>query len=266
MYQINPSARILIAYLSRLRSNHYQPFWIILLVGIFLQQQPPVEAVEILTKQILKNDIEGVEININYPYIDSDNPSASIFNQIARDIAIKIWEPYYQSTLPEESKKPLWELKREDFCEAVSEDCDKVYSLEYKVHYLDENLISIEFFQYWSHGGLHGFFVTFGLSYDFRKKREIKLENLFRHNTPFLVKLADLCNQNLSKRECVIREVTPQDDEFTNWVFDKEGLNIIFPIYSVASYSCGEQEVKIPYKSLSDILDVPFTHLLNMQL
>lgn len=213
-----------------------------------------------IVKHTIKKEYSSVEVDIEYPFMTGNTQSSSVFNQLVEDITVKIWPQYYQSSLPENERKPIWEM---ELCGDDEEKCNLRYSLDYEVFYADDNYVSIEFKQYWYQGGLHGSYVTFGLNYNMQDSEEIKLHHLFQEDSLYLDKLAELSNQGLKDIDCVNQDVTPKDYLFENWMINQVGLEIVFPIYSVAPYTCGEQTVFIPFSSLQETLSESFVRLIK---
>ncbi|MBM9515222.1 DUF3298 and DUF4163 domain-containing protein [Desulfogranum marinum] len=210
-------------------------------------------------KRTIKKEYSGVEIDINYPFMTDKTPSAAVFNKLVKDITVKIWPQYYQSSLPESQRKPLWEM---ELCGDDEEKCNKTYSLDYEVYYAEDNYVSIRFKQYWYQGGLHGSYASFGLNYNIQDSEEMKLDDLFQSDSSYQDKLVELSDQGLKDVDCAYEEADREYD-FENWMVNQEGLEIIFPIYSVAPYSCGQQSVSISFSSLQDILSDTFVSLLK---
>ena len=105
-------------------------------------------------------------------------------------------------------------------------------------------------------GGAHPNHDIWTITYDKSKNKIIDINDLIKTNPNILNTLSSisrkelLYNKNIVNTNMMIEGTTPTIENFSNFVFSKDGLIIFFEYYQVAPYSSGEFQVKIPYDKL----------------
>ncbi len=103
-------------------------------------------------------------------------------------------------------------------------------------------------------GGAHPNHRIYTIVYDTKENKIINIDDLINKNKNTLEILSEFSRNELKGNKKItdfsmLYEGTKKEKEnFTNFVFSKEGLIIFFPQYQVAPYSQGEFNVIIPYK------------------
>lgn len=103
-------------------------------------------------------------------------------------------------------------------------------------------------------GGAHPNHRIYTIVYDTKENKIINIDDLINKNKNTLEILSKFSGNELKGNKKItdfsmLYEGTKKEKEnFTNFVFSKEGLIIFFPQYQVAPYSQGEFNVIIPYK------------------
>ena len=103
-------------------------------------------------------------------------------------------------------------------------------------------------------GGAHPNHRIYTIVYDTKENKIINIDDLINKNKNTLEILSKFSRNELKGNKKItdfsmLYEGTKKEKEnFTNFVFSKEGLIIFFPQYQVAPYSQGEFNVIIPYK------------------
>jgi Protein of unknown function (DUF3298) len=135
-------------------------------------------------------------------------------------------------------------------------------------------------------GSAHPLTSTVSYNFDLQDGREVLLDTLFNSDTQYLVTLATLVKEKLrtqlrmksfdteaSTTSAVSGEVNteeslstvffeegadPRDENYKQFVIEKEGIRFLFGQYQVAPYVYGEQSVLVEYSVLGDILNSRF--------
>lgn len=103
-------------------------------------------------------------------------------------------------------------------------------------------------------GGAHPNHRIYTIVYDTKENKIINIDDLINKNKNTLEILSEFSRNELKGNKKItdfsmLYEGTKKEKEnFTNFVFSKEGLIIFFPQYQVAPYSQGEFNIIIPYK------------------
>lgn len=104
-------------------------------------------------------------------------------------------------------------------------------------------------------GGAHPNHRIYTIVYDTKENKIINIDDLINKNKNTLEILSEFSRNELKGNKKItdfsmLYEGTKKEKEnFTNFVFSKEGLIIFFPQYQVAPYSQGEFNIIIPYKN-----------------
>jgi len=182
-----------------------------------------------------------------YPFINSRDPKAIRFN---RAIQTRISKQYAYATRP----------NRKDFYErgAFSKD-DPLETAEfgYEILFANEHLLSIRFHDItYSAGAAHPLENYFSLNFDIRRGTVLQLVSVFKPNTNFTPRLAELCSKGLEEQD-VLTSPDAIEAEFrrhVEWNITRDGLVINFDRCSVTSCNYGERSVAIGYDQLKNIL------------
>jgi len=119
-----------------------------------------------------------------------------------------------------------------------------------------ENYISyILYIEYYT-GGAHPNHEIYTVVYDKSQNKIIDINDLIKLNPDTLnifssISRKDLLqNKNIVNSSMMIDGTVPNIENFSNFVFSKDGIIIFFNYYQVAPYSSGQFEVTIPYKEI----------------
>ena len=131
----------------------------------------------------------------------------------------------------------------------------------YYVAYADDELLSVGFAEESFYAGAaHPNHATVVLNYDLKAGRALRLADLFQPGSPYLKVISDYCIAKLNGGEDIgdddwIKEgAGPKAANYRNWLVRKDGLEITFDQYQVASYAAGPQYVTIPFDALKKIV------------
>lgn len=110
-------------------------------------------------------------------------------------------------------------------------------------------------------GGAHGntLFKTF--MFDKNTGTELKLGDLFQPGTAYLTELSRLARAKLpptigeyADSGMIASGTTPEEQNFSNFVFDGKDLLILFPPYQVAAYAQGPVTLRLSNSDLRNLL------------
>lgn len=96
-------------------------------------------------------------------------------------------------------------------------------------------------------------------SLNFLKGLVVNLDQLFKPNSDYLAKIAELSRESIMKKKIsdkdwVTKGTEPSAENYKNWFFTKNGLAMVFDTYQVAAYVYGPQTVEISKNELKDYL------------
>jgi len=133
--------------------------------------------------------------------------------------------------------------------------------IDYKIDYLDDNLLSLNYeISTYVAGAAHPFSYVMVYNYDLVNDWEIELADLFYADADYLEKIASIARADLEQKlgaGYLFEEgLAPEDENFEKFVITKEGLKILFDPYAVAPYAAGPQEVLIKYEDIKDLVDL----------
>lgn len=125
---------------------------------------------------------------------------------------------------------------------------------------LEGDLLSTFFLGSVYTGGAHPNQVALPLNYDLRTGEAIAIASLFRSGTAWTDSLSALTTAVLENErgdtEWMFEgRVPPNEEVFTVFTLQPEGLLFIFPPYSIAAYAMGPSEALLPWDQLDEILD-----------
>jgi len=128
---------------------------------------------------------------------------------------------------------------------------------------LTDKIASIKFDNYeYIAGAAHpnSFFSVF--NYDFEKNRRINLIELFNSGSDFLPIVSEIAFQDLKNQlgeidpfvqETLKQGLMPVENNFENFVFNKNKIIFLFDPYQLGAYAIGPRSVEISYDQLNDL-------------
>lgn len=126
--------------------------------------------------------------------------------------------------------------------------------IDYKTEYKTKNAISLVFMiSTYTRGAAHPNNSIKTLN--FINGQVVTLDQLFKPNSDYLNKLADisrtiLLKKKISDNDWVTKGTEPTQENYQSWHFTQDGLAIVFDTYQVAAYVYGPQTVKISKSKL----------------
>jgi uncharacterized protein YecT (DUF1311 family) len=131
----------------------------------------------------------------------------------------------------------------------------------YSLAYFDARVASFEIATYDYTGGAHEAINESSLNWDVARARPFGLDEVFAKDKPWRKFATDFCIRELHEdfeaqgapdpdREAVDRVVGDGD----NWLWGADAATVHFTVYTIASFSGGESDVRIPYDALAAYL------------
>jgi len=238
---------------------------------------PKLESPIVITKKVQETQEKklGYNIDVKYPQIDSiQKTNYDEINHLISGWVFEIIQNFRKGSLyfmeDEESANLL------DVIAGINE-----LWIDYKVHLINSQIISIEFvISHFGAGAAHPFssFTTF--NYKINPTIKIEIGDVFDISSKWLEVLSYTCIEELInqiKTEIEDPTVEPSIDEiqwinegagynqnnFLNFCVMNDGLIFLFNDYQVGPYSWGLRKVFIPYSKLPNILNIRFEKLIN---
>ena len=126
----------------------------------------------------------------------------------------------------------------------------------YKIAYMQGNLLSLVLYDYQYYGGAHGIEIQISHTFDLKTGREYSLADLMDSNSEYAKYIndsikADIVKDNLEDAQ-ITKFVSIADNQ--NYYLSNKGLVIYFQEYEYFPYAAGIMEYNFPYADLSDYL------------
>lgn len=208
------------------------------------------KGLRIVPKDIkLENQRLRYKIDVTYPQIEgTKNPEILNLNHQMKRLAS---EQYSWPLNPTKEDLSYYQ-KRPDVFNSVG--------LTYEVLLATDDLLSIYFDGYsYGIGAAHSVQFSFTVNYDLKSGKLLKLADIFKPNINHLQFISQYCMSELTKRhgEYIWKEaLTAKAKNYQSWNITKEGITINFDACAVVACAGGEQEVKIPFATLKDMLNL----------
>lgn len=140
---------------------------------------------------------------------------------------------------------------------------ESYYDSDYIVSLAANDLVSIAWgVSTYYEGAAHPNHYTLAFNYDLKAGRTLSLADLFKPDSNYLKVMSDYTVKALMKKmspdpdaDWIQRGAGPEAENYKSWNIKREGLEITFDPYQVASYAEGEHVVVIPYNALKNVID-----------
>lgn len=216
----------------------------------------------IITNEYVKNS----HVSIVYPqFTDTSNDNLLIINSYVANIALSAYGGAlnYENLIFPNDVAEVIKSSESSLSDELRET--SILDFSYKIELLTKDFISITIFEYAYSGGAHGLYATSGHNFKLNPYVHITLETLLDYDNSCLGTLSAICkerllakgrilssNPNLQEEEFFISErpLEPKWETFDNFYINKQGLNILFPIYQETAFAWGEHVVLIQYDEL----------------
>jgi len=137
------------------------------------------------------------------------------------------------------------------------------FASTYTVKLAARDLVSIYFaIDTYGEGAAHGNLNSLVFNYDLASGRQLRLVELFRPNANYLAVISNYAIRELKKQlgpdtdtDWIERGAAASEENYMAWALTRQGLEITFDPYQVASYAEGPHKVVVPYSVLRNVLD-----------
>ena len=214
------------------------------------QDQQPVVQSNPQSKQIeIKEDVDNYVINVKYPEFSGISNAKSLAdanlalkNQIEKDVSD------FKQDIAENSAKEL--------------SSKSTLSNIYEIVVFTNDVASVRFNTlYYVVGMSNPSNYEEVFNYDFKDDKAITLADLFNSGSNYLVKLSSLSADGLKaqlnsqdySKDMVASGAEAKESNFSNFVFTKGTLVMIFNPGQVAPFTAGIKYVDIPWSDMADV-------------
>ncbi|HEY9404090.1 MAG TPA: DUF3298 domain-containing protein [Pyrinomonadaceae bacterium] len=208
------------------------------------------KGLRIVPKDIkLENQRLRYKIDVTYPQIEgTKNPEILNLNHRMRLLVSE----QYRWPLNPSKEDLLYYQKHPDIFNTIDST--------YEVPLATDDLLSIYIEGYsYGIGAAHSVQYSFTVNYDLSSGKLLKLADIFKPTVNHLQFISQYCLNELTKRhggESIWKEaLTPKEKNYESWNITNEGITINFDACKVDGCAGGEQEVKIPFATLKDMLN-----------
>lgn len=196
---------------------------------------------------------ENIEINTSIKEINKEEEKYIIKAYIPethiKELNSKIEETY--NDIISKFEKNVQDLK-------LLED-NRKFSLNVNfTEYTYNNYISFLITYSCDYGGAHPDIDVVTLNYNKKDKEFVDINKLIEKNKEILSVFSNISYESLKDKieekedsNMLKQGTSPKIDNFTKFVFSKDGIILFFPNYSIAPYYLGNFEIKIPYSKIN---------------
>ncbi len=192
-----------------------------------------------IPKYITKNyyqEKDNVKININLPHSNSKE---------------------FNNKIDKIKNKYLGYIKEEENSKNNATNLD--LNMTYTVNKYNDDILSFIIHTEIYTGGAHPNTYIHTITYNFKKNKEIILEEMFKNNPNYLAKISEISIQKLLKEEKIkeyfiddyfYEALAPKKENFKNFALDNNSIIFFFERYQIAPYAAGEFTVCIDLEDL----------------
>lgn len=189
--------------------------------------------------------------------------------EVTDTYSIKIDIPDSKDENIEKEIKEWVDARKTEFMQSIDNELLKEKQMQYElvINYEQSeynNIQSTHLVSYMYTGGNHYLRDDQSYYYDLVNNKEVVLTDFLKDKNNFK-KIAQLSYfevmEEIEKRKSNLDENWVKDgteaniENYENFEFNEEGLNVLFPPYQVAPWSEGEIKVVIPYDKIKDIIN-----------
>lgn len=193
-----------------------------------------------------KSDKLQYELSVSYSLLDNykDTSAQNGFNGSVKDLVMGDVN-YFKESLKD------W---------TPIENMYSNYELSDSVLFINDRMISVKYYGYMYYSGAaHPLTFFMSLNYDLIKKKSLTLGDFFSGD--YLGVISSYCISEIKKRigeysdnDWINSGAGPKEENYKIFNISKKHLLITFPVYQVAPYVAGPQEVEIPFSVLKKVI------------
>ena len=232
-----------------------------------------VKPVAVRIEQVTNSAMEANGDNVNttaaeyaYPRLYLDAESASEYPELA-----KAFEAY-NSKNDADKDSVLAGLKSEyDEIKEFNTDDSSMYiteTLEGRILRADSNVVSMLVDYTDFHGGAHGYYYTYGVSFDVRTGKELCLGDVVKDKDAFIKLVSDKFLEKYTK-DPDYSSLTDAGEELKSydfnsnesllWSIDPEGVTVYFAPYTLGAYALGAQDISVYFDEAPEVFNEQYT-------
>jgi hypothetical protein len=189
-------------------------------------------------------------IDVSYPKFSAQPAQAVPVDSLNKTISGMVLK------MVSDSKKDFARAK------AFSKDVGSDLSAEPNIVLATPDVVSLDLsYSVFVAGTAHPNQVTQVLNYQMNPPARLTLDRIFKPDSGYLQKLSSICSQQLKSAlgadadmQMIKSGTKPTAENFKNFCFHKDALEILFCAYQVAPYVAGPQSVSIPWKKIKPLL------------
>lgn len=232
------------------------------------QTKYPVTSTELKFTNYTHNEIwntglVSTTVSVSYPLLDSPLSGGEDFSKALFQLVIDEVDGFRSNVV---------EMSNTEIQPEFIGEYTNMLNIKADIVTANPTLISAKVFVgFYYAGAAHPNSYTRTLNFDLNKKRALALSDVFKPNTDYLKtisvltrsQLLTILNKELGSSpdpvkgddEMLVAGTTPDAKNFANFTLEKGGIRFLFNPYDVAPYSFGPQQVFIPFKSMSAVLE-----------
>ena len=186
------------------------------------------------------------ELNIPVVRIPGNNVLSDRINKIFMEEALA-----FRDQVEGEAKKTYEELTK-----AGIEVTPYEVITKYQIHNIKDYLsLTIIYYQYT--GGAHGISQVLAHNYDLASGNRLELKNIFKEGYNYQEIINKIIKEAIAKKpEEFFPDAFQGISEKQSFYIGKDGITIYFQNYEIAPYSAGNPEFLIPYRAISEGLNI----------
>lgn len=218
----------------------------------------------LVTWGVLSHGFRENPLDPFYPLIIRDK----MISENTKDGTINIRYPITKSASLNEAITNFVSAQEKDFEDNISSATGSL-DISYK-SYVSDMTVSLNFDVNTDTGGAHNNLTTTTFNYDKILNKMLSTKDIFADQVNYLNHLAILVKPLLKTEleksqfqdDAWLEEgAGPKEENYKQFVFTKDGLTFFFNSYQVAPYTVGSQEITLPYRELSSLLDSEYSQL-----
>ena len=232
-----------------------------------------VKPVAVRIEQVTNNAMEDNGNNASttaaqyaYPRLYLDDEAAAEYPELA-----KAFEEY-NSKNDADKDSVLAGLKSEyDEIKEYNTDDSSMYiteTLNGRILRADSNVVSMLIDYTDFHGGAHGYYYTYGVSFDAKTGKELCLGDVVKDKDAFIKLVSDKFFEKYTK-DPDYSSLTDAGEELKGydfnsnesllWSIDPEGVTVYFAPYTLGAYALGAQDISIYFDEAPEVFNEQYT-------
>lgn len=210
-----------------------------------------------ITTKALKTADQFIEVNMAIPVIEGlqDGKTQTAVNSSFKRDALE-----FKDTIEKQARSGYLDAQKGNYPFHTYQ----AY-MDYKVAYNSDNILSIPVTYYSYTGGAHGMTNIVARNINLNTGKEIALKDIFKEGVDY----KDIIKQEVAKQinqqpeiyfEDAVKTVEKSNEE-PSFYIENGSIIVYFPLYSIAPYSSGIREFRIPLEKFRNGLDSEYVQI-----